>query len=447
MSFDYDLFVIGAGPAGLAAAERAGNYGKKVAVAERDKVGGDCVNYGCIPEKLMFFAANFSKLYKDAVKYGWSEAHSTFDWSRFMVTRNEFIQRLNRTHIQHLQEAKVEFIQGFVTFVDAHTLRIGEHLVTADKILIAVGASDVKPDVEGVEHALTWSQVFQLQQQPKHVAIIGSSYIDVKTAGNLHGMGSKVTLIFPEEQLLPGYDADIAKFIQTSMSKRGIEIYSKTKTEKIQLQEEFHLKLSGCQTLTADTVLYAIQRAPDLINLGLEKAGVKVNSAGAIIVNDSFHTSQDNIFAVGDCTERTMYRVTPVAIAESRAFVDTVFGASEQTVNYEFVPIILSSDPEAASVGLSEEQASLKFGNTVRSYYKEFKPLLYCLSGRDEKSLMKLVVNSESGRVLGVHIVGESAIEMIQGMTLALNLGATKKDFDRTIGIHPSCAEEIFSLQ
>jgi glutathione reductase (NADPH) len=447
MRFDYDLFVIGAGPGGLAASERAGAYGARVAIAEQDLIGGTCVIRGCIPEKLMSFAAEFSDNSQNAAGYGWDKVPCTFDWQQFIAAKEQEIHRLSQVHSQKLEEAGVELIKGRATFSDAHTVEVEGRQITANKILIAVGAEAVKPEIPGIEHAITSRELFNLKQQPKHIAVIGCNYIAVKLAGIMSNLGSQVTQVIVEDHVLCGFDKDISIAVQEAMTKGGIQILNNTTVKEIErVGDELDLILSGKSqnTLSTDTVLYAIGRVPNVRGLALEKAGVKVTQ-GAVVVDEYSRTTQPNIFAVGDCTNQPNF--TPVAIAQGRAFADTEFGNNPRTVSYEYVPLTVSSHPEAATVGLSESQAREKLGDSVLSYRSKFRPLLHSLPKRDEKTLIKLVVDSNSERVLGAHMVGEEAVEIIQCLALALRLGATKKDFDATIGIHPSAAEEFFTLR
>ena len=447
MQFDYDLFVIGAGPGGLSASERAVAYGVRVAIAEEDLVGGTCVIRGCIPEKLMSFAAEFSRDSENAAGYGWKETDCSFDWQQFITAKEQEIHRLAQVHTKSLQEAGVELIQGRATFLDEHTLEVGGRHITADKILIAVGGKDVKADIPGIEHAITSRELFNLQQQPKHLAVLGCDYIAVKLGGIMRGLGSSVTQIMIEDRILCGFDEDIAIAVTEGMTLRGIEIYNNTAVKAIERQgNELDLVLSGKHqtTLSVDTVLCATNRVPYLNGLGLEKAGVKV-AGSAIEVDGYSRTNQAHIFAVGDCTNRLNF--TPIAIAQGRAFADTEFGNNPRSLYYEYVPITVSSHPEAAIVGLSEHRASERLGEGVRCYRSQFRPLLHSLANRDEQIFIKLVVDKSSDRVVGAHMVGEKAVEIIQCLALAIRLGATKKDFDATIGIHPSAAEEFFTLR
>ena len=447
MKFDYDLFVIGAGPGGIAAAERVAGYGARAAIAEQDLVGGTCVIRGCIPEKLMSFAAEFSDNSQVAAGYGWNKAECTFNWQQFIAAKEQEIHRLSQVHSQAIETSGVELIQNRASLINAHTLDVAGHQITANKILIAVGAKAVKPQIPGIEHAITSRELFNLQQQPKHIVIIGGDYIAVKLAGIMNNLGSQVTQVIPKAQILPAFDQDIAMAITEGITKRGIQILNHTTVQEIKpVGDELNLILSTKhQTISSvDTVLYATKREPNICGLALKKAGVQVER-GAIVVDESCRTTQANIFAVGDCINRLNF--TPVAIAQSRAFADTEFGNNPRTVCYECVPATISAHPEAATVGLSEAQAREKLGDSVRCYRSKFRPLLHSLTKRDETTLIKLVVDSTSERVLGVHMVGEGAIEIIQCLAIAIRLGATKKDFDATIGIHPSIAEEFFTLR
>lgn len=447
MSFDYDLFVIGAGPGGVSAARLAATHGAKVAIAERDKVGGTCVIHGCIPEKLMAYAASFSAVFEDTDEYGWGKVQRRVNWQQFMAAKDRAIEHLSQLHIQHLNEAGVKLIYGQTKFLDAHTLDVGGRKITSDKILIAVGAEAVKPNIPGIEYAITSREMFELKQQPEHLAIIGSDQIAVKFAGSMNGLISKVTLIVREDNFLPSRDQDIRTTLQESMVKNGIQVLCNTNVEKIeQVKDGFCLSLSGDNqnTITVNTVLSVTNRVPNLSGLDLEKAGVEVRQE-AIAVDEYSCTSQKNIFAVGDCTNRPHW--TPVAIASGRAFANTVFANQPRTVNLECIPLALSSLPEAATVGLTEAEAKDKYGESVRCYRSSFQPLFDSIAEPEHKTLIKLVVDGNSNRVLGAHMVGEYAGDIIQCLGLAIRKGATKKDFDTTIGIHPSAAEEFFTLK
>jgi glutathione reductase (NADPH) len=447
MKFDYDLFVIGAGPGGLAASEQAAGYSVRVAIAEQDSVGGTCVIRGCIPEKLMSFAAEFAEDSQVAAGYGWNQPQYTFDWQQFIAAKEQEIHRLSQLHNQKLTEAGVELIKGKATFIDAHTLDVAGRQITADKILIAVGAKDVKPEIPGSEYIITSSQLFSLKQQPKHIAVIGGNYIPVKLAGIMNNLGSQVTQVFQEDHILSAFDEELALAVQEGMTQRGIQILQNTAVKEIKcVGDELDLILStNSENISSvDTVLFALCRTPNISGLGLEKAGIGL-SDGAIIVDEYNQTTQANIFAVGDCINRINF--TPVAIAQGRAFADTQFGNNPRTVCYEYVPSTVSSHPEAATVGLSEAEAREKLGDSVRCYCSKFRPLLHSLPKRDEKTLIKLVVDSRSDRVLGAHMVGEGAVDIIQCLAIALGMGATKKHFDEAIGIHPSVAEEFLTLR
>ena len=447
MTFDYDLVVIGAGPGGLAAGKQVAGYGARVAIAEQDLVGGTCVIRGCIPEKLMSFAAEFSEDSEDAAGYGWNQEMNIFDWQHFLAAKEQEIHRLSQVHNQTLKKSGVELIKGKATFSDAHTLEVAGRQITADKILIAVGAKAVKPEIPGIEHAITAGQLFNLKQQPQHLAVLGGDYIAVKLAGIMKNLGSQVTQVIPEDHILSAFDKDIGIAVTESLTKRGIQILDNTTVKEIKpVGDELDLVLSSKNqnTLSVDTILDGTRRVPNISGLALEKAGVTVTQ-NTVVVDEYCRTTQANIFAVGDCINRLNF--TPVAIAQGRAFADTEFGNKPHSVCYECVPATVSSHPEAATVGLSEAQAREQLGDFVQCYRSKFRPLLHSLAKRDEQTLIKLVVDSRSDRVLGAHMVGEGAIDIIQCLALAIRMGVTKKDFDATIGIHPSVAEEFFTLR
>ncbi|MCT7951370.1 glutathione-disulfide reductase [Ancylothrix sp. C2] len=450
MSYDYDLFVIGAGSGGLASSKRAASYGAKVAIAEGDLVGGTCVIRGCVPKKLMVYASNFSHLYQDAIGYGWSKVEPSFDWNKLVTAVDKEVRRLSALHIGFLEKAGVELMSGFAKLVDAHTVEVGDKKITADKILIAVGGEATKPNIPGIEHTITSREMFLLKEQPKRFVVLGGGYIGVEFACILNGLGSQVTQIIRRDLILRGFDEDVRGDIQQAMIKHGINFLLNAEMDKLQIEKtEEGLKLTVPvgekeETVMADAILCALGRKPNLENLGLENAGIETVK-GAIVVKDDSSTTQPNIYAVGDCTDRI--NLTPVAIAEGRAFADTVFGHIPRYISHENVASAVFSQPEAASVGMTEAEARAKFGENVKVYRGRFRPMFYSLPDVDEKAMVKLIIEATTERILGVHMVGKDAAEVIQGMAIAVKMGATKKDFDATIGIHPSTAEEFVTLR
>ncbi len=447
MSYDYDLFVIGAGSGGLAASKRAASYGAKVAIAEHDLVGGTCVIRGCVPKKLMVYASGFSHLYQDAVGYGWSPVESQFDWQKLIKVVDQEVKRLSKLHISFLEKNKVELIEGYAKFVDAHTVAVGDRNITADKILIAVGGHPVKLDVPGVEHGITSRQMFHLKEQPKRMAVWGGGYIAVEFAGIMKGLGTEVTQIIRRDLILRGFDQDLRSNIQEGMINHGIQFKTNSNLEKIEKTEEgLKLTLTGEEDnpLVVDTLLCATGRAPSLSGLTLENTGVETEN-GAIKVTADSRTTQSNIYAVGDCTDRM--NLTPVAIAEGRAFADTEFGHKPTYVNHHKIATAVFSNPEAATIGMTEAEAREKFGDSIQCYSARFKPMFHSLTGANEKVMVKLIVEQHTDQVLGAHMVGKDAAELIQGIAVAVTMGATKKDFDDTMGIHPTSGEEFVTLR
>ncbi|TAG73524.1 MAG: glutathione-disulfide reductase [Oscillatoriales cyanobacterium] len=435
MTYDYDLFVIGAGSGGLASSKRAASYGAKVAIAENDLVGGTCVIRGCVPKKLMVYASTFSHLYEDAIGYGWSPVETSFNWEKLVTTVDTEVRRLSKLHISFLEKAGVELISGYAKFIDPHTVEVGDKKYTAAKILIAVGGE------------ITSREIFLLKEQPKRLAILGGGYIGVEFACIMNGLGSEVTQIIRRDRILHYFDEELRANVQEGMVKHGINFVTGSSIEWIEKTPEgLKLQLWGKsqETLTVDAVLCATGRSPNLEKLALENAGVETEK-GAIAVTKDSRTNQPHIFAVGDCTNRI--NLTPIAIAEGRAFADTEFGNNPRAISYENVASAVFSQPEAATVGLTEEQAKAKFPDSIKCYTAKFRPMFHALTGADEKTFVKLVVETNTDKVLGVHMVGKDAGEIIQGMAIAVNMGATKKDFDSTIGIHPSTAEEFVTLR
>lgn len=459
MTFDYDLFVIGAGSGGLAASKRAASYGAKVAIAEESLVGGTCVIRGCIPKKLMVYGSHFRALFQNAAGYGWHVGETHLDWQHFITSIDNEVKRLAQLHIGFLAKAGVDLIPSRAKFVDSHTLEVDGRKVTAEKILIAVGGRPIKPDLPGMEYAITSNEMFHLPEKPKHIAILGAGYIGVEFASIMRGLGCEVTLIIRKDLILRGFDHDIRNEIQQGMIHHGINILSNTTIKQVErVSEGLKLALSGehNDSVTADVFLAATGRVPYVDGLGLENTGVEIvpssmdgpgySTNRAIAVNEFSQTSQPHIFAVGDCTDRI--NLTPVAIGEGRAFADTEFGNNRRIFNHENVPSAVFSNPEAATVGMTEEDARKELGDDgVKIYRARFRPLFHSLTGAAEKTLTKLVVDASTDRVLGAHIVGEYSAEIIQGIAIAVKMGATKKDFDATVGIHPSTAEEFVTMR
>lgn len=447
MAFDYDLFVIGAGPGGLAAAKGAASYGIRVAVAEQENIGGTCVNRGCVPKKLIVYAGDFAKDNQMAQYYGWSECQRYFDWTLFMKSVHQHLEHINHSYYQQLQTAGVELIRERTIFVDAHTLDVNGRKVTADKILIAVGCLPAKPKIPGIEYAITSREMFHLPYLPKRLAIIGGGYIGTEFSSVMQAFGCEVTAIEQDAMILSGFDDDIRSGVQQGLSKRGIRFFTNSTVREITLSDDgLILTTTGefQETIAADTILIATGYTPNTKNLGLEKAKVELDKQGAIAVNAYNRTTQENIFAVGDCINRV--QLTPVAKAEGIAFAHRVFGNKPQQIEYDYIPSAVFSRPEAAGVGMTEAKAREKFGESVKCYCHHFRPLLYQLTEDDEQATIKLVVNNDSQQVVGAHMVGEHAADIIQSLGVAIRQGITKQKLDETIGIHPTIAEEFLSL-
>jgi glutathione reductase (NADPH) len=453
MNYDFDLFVIGAGSGGIATARRAAEYGAKVGIAEFDRLGGTCVNRGCVPKKLMVYASHFADIFAESQGYGWSPVASSLNWEKMITAVNNEVTRLNGIYQRMLDNSQVELFPVYAKLIDAHTIAIGEdRQVTADKILIAVGGQPVKPNIVGIEHALTSDDVFNLKAQPQRIVILGAGYIGSEFACILNGLGTEVTQIIRGDMILRGFDDDLRSEIQQAMINHGIRIINHTEQVAIEKDAEgvkVTVRQAGqeAETVVADAVsLAALGRLPNTKNLGLENTKIQMRENGAIIVDEYSLTAEENIYAVGDCTNKI--NLTPVAINEGRAFADTVFGGKSRTMSYENIPTAIFTYPEAATVGLTEAEARKKYGDdAIKIYRSRFRPMYYTLAGKDEKTMMKLVVDQNTDKVLGAHMVGNHAAEIIQGVAIAVKMGATKADFDATVGIHPSSAEEFVTMR
>lgn len=443
--FDFDLFVIGAGSGGVRASRMASSYGAKVAIAEESRVGGTCVIRGCVPKKLMVYAAHFHEDFADAAGYGWSLGGAHFDWKTLIANKDREIDRLNGIYKKLLAGSNVELIEERAVLVDRHTVAVGGKRITAKNILVAVGGWPQKPDLPGIEHAITSNETFHLPELPHRVVVVGGGYIAVEFAGIFNGLGAKVTQLYRGEQILRGFDDDLRHFLAEELRKKGIDIRVNSDVAAIEKTSGgYRVALQDGSVIEADCVLYATGRRPKTDGLGLEAAGVELGKDGAVKVDAYSKTNIDNIHAIGDCTNRV--NLTPVAIKEGMAYADTVFGNKPWPMDHTTIASAVFSQPPVGTVGLTEAEARRQYG-AVDIYKANFKPLKHTLSGRDERTLMKLVVDRASQIVLGAHMVGLDAAEIIQAIAIAVKMRATKAQFDQTVAVHPTAAEEFVTMR
>lgn len=444
--FDFDLFVIGAGSGGVRASRVAAGHGARVAVAEEHKVGGTCVIRGCVPKKLLVYGAHFAEDLKDARRFGWNVPDCAFDWPTLRDNVIGEVTRLEGLYQQTLDNNKVTTFHERATIAGPHEARLASgRLVTAKYILIATGAWPNIPDVPGAEHGITSNEVFHLEAMPRRVAIFGGGYIANEFAGIFHEFACEVTLVLRGDQILRGYDEQIRdRLLQISMAK-GIQFRFNAPLEKIEKQADgsFKLFVGSGAPIETDLVLFATGRNPKIDGLGLEKAGVAVEK-GAIKVDDHGRTNVESIYAVGDVTNRV--QLTPVAIREGQAFADTVFGGNPRTVDYDAIPSAVFSHPPIGAVGMTESEARNRLG-AVQIYTSDFRPMKNTLANRNERSLYKLVCNAETGQVVGIHMISPDAPEILQAAAIAVKAGLTKADFDATVALHPSMAEELVLMR
>ncbi|PZV03485.1 MAG: glutathione-disulfide reductase [Leptolyngbya sp.] len=450
MTYDFDLLVIGGGSGGIAAARRAADHGAQVGLVETRQLGGTCVNRGCLPKKLMVYAAQFADQFEVATSYGWAAGERRFDWATLIAAIDGEVQRLRGVYQDLLDKSGVELFRHRAQFVDEHTLALGETTVTAAKILIAAGGQPTRPDnIAGIEHAITSDDIFSLPQQPKRMVIIGGGYIGCEFASILNGLGTEVTQIVQGDSILSGFDDDLRNEVHAAMQRRGITMV--TNSEQIAIapaKSGFTLAVTteqGQKTVFSDVVsLAATGRSPNVKGLGLENIDVTVEK-GAIAVDDHYRTTVPHIFAIGDIIDRVS--LTPVAIREGRLFADAEFGHQPATLDYDTIPTAVFTTPELGSVGLTEAKAAKTFGkDDIQTYCSRFQPLYYSLSDREPQGLIKLVIQKSTDRVLGAHLVGNHAAEIVQGVAIAVTKGITKADFDATLAIHPTTAEEFIGL-
>jgi glutathione reductase (NADPH) len=444
--YDFDLFTLGAGSGGVASSRRAGSYGARVAIAEESRVGGTCVIRGCVPKKLLVYGAHFRDEFEDSAGFGWTIPEAPrFDWPRLIAAKNQEIDRLNGIYIRLLRDSGVTLFEGRARLVDPHTVAVGDRTFTARHILVATGSRPVLPPVRGIEHAITSNEALELPALPERVLVVGGGYIGVELAGVFNALGSKVTLLLRSEGVLRGFDEDIRAALTAELDKRGIAIRCETVVESIEKRGgALSVMTRAGEMLEADALLYATGRTPNTRGLGLEEAGVTLDAQGAVTVDAMSRTTVPHIYAVGDCTNRK--NLTPVAIAEGRAVAETLFNDRPTSVDHEYVASAVFSQPPVGTVGYSEHDARARFG-AVDVYATSFRPMKHTLSGRDERTMMKLVVDRATDRVVGVHMVGPDAPEILQGFAVAVRCGATKAQFDMTVGIHPTAAEEFVTMR
>jgi len=444
---DVDLFVIGGGSGGVRAARIAAEHGASVMLAEEYRLGGTCVIRGCVPKKLLVYASRFQGEFEDAVGFGWTVPHASFDWKTLITNKDREIARLEAAYGATLAKAGVDVVKTRAALVDPHTLQLATGArVRARYVLIATGGTPSHGDpIAGIEHVISSNEAFHLPDFPRRVLIQGGGYIAVEFAGIFAGLGAHVTLVYRGENILRGFDDDVRRHLRVEMEARGIRVLTGCKVAAVEeVRGHFLVQLSSGTQIPADRVMFAVGRLPNTAKIGLKEAGVEIGKNGAVAVDEYSRTTAPNIYAVGDVTDRI--NLTPVAIREGHAFADTVFGGKPTAVDHTNVATAVFSDPEVGAVGLTEAQARERLAQTD-IYKAMFKPLKATLSGRDTSVLMKLVVDGLSDRVVGCHVVGEGAAEIAQIAAIAVKMGAKKADFDATIALHPTAAEELVTMR
>ncbi|CAI8179468.1 MAG: Glutathione amide reductase [Alphaproteobacteria bacterium] len=445
MSFDYDLFVIGAGSGGVRAGRMSASHGAKVAMAEEYRVGGTCVIRGCVPKKLFVYASHFAEEFEDAAGFGWTVADATFDWATLVKNKDAEIDRLNGIYIKNLEASGVEILQGRAIVKDANTVTLDGRDITAKYILVAVGGTPFMPQIDGIEHAISSNEAFHIEVLPKDIIVVGGGYIAVEFAGIFNGLGVDTTLVYRGPQILRGFDNEVREHLATEMAAKGVSIKTERDIASIAKTESgYSVTYQDGSTQDTGLVMYATGRVPMTDGLGLENAGVELGAKGEVKVDAYSKTNIDNIYAVGDVTARA--ELTPVAIREGAAFAETVFNDNPMTVDHSIIPTAVFSQPSIGTVGLSEE-AAREAGHDIDVYAASFRPMKNTLSGNSEKTLMKLIVDKADDKILGLHIVGPDSGEMIQAFGVAITMGATKAQFDATIAVHPTAAEELVTFK
>ena len=442
---NFDLFVIGGGSGGVRAARISATYGARVGICEEYRYGGTCVIRGCVPKKLLVYGSHFHEDFEDAAAYGWDVPAPTFDWSRLIRNKDVEIDRLNNVYHSLLEGAGCTLFHHRGVLKDAHTIQLGDREITAETILIATGGHPVKPEIPGIEHAITSNEAFHRENLPSHITVVGGGYIAVEFAGIFNGMGVDVTQLYRGEQILRGFDLDVRNHLAREIVKKGVDLRVGSNPARIDVAGDgYRVTLEDGSGFETGLVMYSTGRKPNTSGLGLEALGVELAGNGAVKVDEWSKTSVAHIYAVGDVTDRI--NLTPVALMEGHAFADTVYGGKPRTPDHEDVASAVFSQPSVATVGLPEHAARERYG-AVDIYRSTFTPMKHTLSGRDEKTLMKLIVDQASDRVVGVHMVGPDAAELIQGIAIAIKCGATKAQFDATVGNHPTAGEEFVTMR
>lgn len=447
MAYEFDLFVIGAGSGGVRAARFAAGFGAKVAVAESRYLGGTCVNVGCVPKKLLVYGAHFAEDFEQASGFGWSLGEANFDWATLIANKDREIQRLNGIYRNLLVNSGVTLMEGHAKITGPHEVEVNGQRHSAQHILIATGGWPQIPEIPGHEHAISSNEAFFLKELPKRVLVVGGGYIAVEFAGIFHGLGAKTSLLYRGEMFLRGFDGAVRKHLHEELTKRGMDVQFNADIARIDKQPDGSLKatLKDGRELIADCVFYATGRRPMLDNLGLENTGVTLDKRGFVEVDDLYQSAEPSILAIGDVIGRV--QLTPVALAEGMAVARRLFKPEQyRAVDYTMIPTAVFSLPNIGTVGLSEEQA-IEDGHKVQIFESSFRPMKLTLTQCQERTLMKLVVDADTDKVLGCHMVGPEAGEIVQGLAIALKAGATKQHFDETIGVHPTAAEEFVTMR
>ncbi len=443
--FDYDLFVIGAGSGGVRAARIAAGHGARVGICEESRVGGTCVIRGCVPKKLLSYAAHFAEEFEDAAGFGWTVGETRFDWATLIANKDREIGRLEGIYKSLLDGSGVDLQEGRGRLTGPNRVAVGDREFTAERILLAVGGWPWVPDFPGREHVITSNEAFHLEKLPQRVIVVGGGYIACEFAGIFNGLGSETHQVYRGDAVLRGFDDDVRRVVGREMAAKGVQFHFEDNIQAVrEVDGGLRATLESGAEIDADCVMYATGRVPKSEGLGLAEAGVEVRADGSVPVDEYSCTNVESVFAVGDITHRL--NLTPVALQEGHAFADTQFGGMPRAVDHVFVPSAVFSQPQVGTVGWPEDEARNHYGD-IEVYRSEFRPMKHTLSGRQEKALMKMIVARETRKVVGLHVVGPDAPEIVQGFAVAVKCGLTKEQFDATIGIHPTAAEELVTMR